>query len=111
MPKYKMVVMTTAVEGREQEYNDWYQNLHLGQVVQIDGIISAQRYKVCGVVTEGVSKPYLAIYDIETDNVDEVVSTLLARSGTDELILSDAMDPATCAVIYEEIGPRVNEVS
>jgi hypothetical protein len=24
MPSYKLIVMTQPVEGREQEYNDWY---------------------------------------------------------------------------------------
>ena len=27
--KYKLVVMSFPVEGREREYNEWYDNVHL----------------------------------------------------------------------------------
>jgi hypothetical protein len=106
-----MMVMTAAVEGREQEFNDWYQDLHLQQLVAIDGVTSAQRYKACRILTEGVSQPYLAVYELETDDVDQVLSTMVAKAGTEDMVLSDAMDPSTRVIIYEEIGPRVDQLA
>ena len=35
MPSYKLIVMTQPVEGREQEYNDWYQGMHLPDLVSV----------------------------------------------------------------------------
>lgn len=109
MPKYKMMVMTSAVDGREQEFNDWYQNLHLQQLVAMDGVTSAQRYKATKILTDSITQPYLAVYDLETDDVDQVLATMTAKAGTEEMILNDAMDPKTCVIIYEEIGPRVDQ--
>jgi len=38
MAKYKMVTLTNPVEGREEAYNDWYQNVHLPEVVAYKGV-------------------------------------------------------------------------
>jgi hypothetical protein len=110
MPRYKMLVMTSPVEGREQEFNDWYQNIHLGQVVAVEGIKSAQRFRVCRTYKEAPAHRYLAIYDIETDNVDEPVAGIVAKMGTNDMIISDAMDPNTITVMYEEIGSVVEHL-
>jgi hypothetical protein len=102
-----MVVMTSPVEGREEEYNDWYQNVHLSQVVAVEGIKSAQRYKVCRTYTESPSHPYLAIYEIETDHIDEPVAGIIAEMEAGDMVISDAMDTNIVTVMYEEIGPAV----
>jgi hypothetical protein len=99
--------MTSPVEGREEEFNDWYQNTHLGQVVAVKGIKSAQRFKVAKAYADGPAHPYLAIYDIEADNIDDPVQGIIDRMGTDDMIISSAMDPNTVTVMYEEIGPVV----
>jgi primosomal replication protein N len=46
MGRHILVVMTNAVEGKDQEFNHWYSNVHLGEVVAIPGFVSAQRYKL-----------------------------------------------------------------
>ena len=43
--KYKMVVFTNAVEGKDKEFNDWYQNTHLEQIVSIKSFVRAQRFR------------------------------------------------------------------
>lgn len=42
------VVYSNPVEGREQEYNDWYSNQHLNDLLAIPGVISARRFKLSG---------------------------------------------------------------
>jgi hypothetical protein len=73
---YKFVVLTNAVEGREDEYNDWYTNRHLPDVLAIPGIVEAVRFELAG--TQRIAPPwpyrYLAIYDIETDDIDWVAA-------------------------------------
>lgn len=108
MPKYKFVVLSRPVAGREEECNDWYQNVHLGQVVAIPGIRSAQRFRLSADLGARGAWPYLAIYEIETDDLDAVVQEIQAKAGSDLLLVSDALDTASAfAAIYEECGPVV----
>ena len=37
--KYKLLVYTNAVEGKEDDFNDWYQNTHLQQIVSIKSFV------------------------------------------------------------------------
>ena len=112
MPRYKMVVMTRPVAGREAEYNDWYQNVHLGEMVALPGFTSAQRYRpVCSLV-EGEVAPYLAVYEMETDDVGAALQGLQDAALGGRLSMSDARDenPAhTFAVVYEEFGEVVGK--
>lgn len=108
MPRYKLLVMTKPVEGREQEYNDWYQNVHLHDVVAIPGYTSAQRYRLLRPMVAGAEKlPYLAVYDIETDDVDSAVRELTERSGAGRMVISGAMSRDLFAAVFEECGPAV----
>jgi len=48
MVKATLVVLTNPVAGREDDYNDWYTNRHLGDVLEVPGIVSAKRLKKTG---------------------------------------------------------------
>ena len=63
--------------SREDEFNDFYNNVHLPDILKTPGFLAARRY-----VTEkprnGRGK-YLAIYDIETDDIDKTMATRRQR--------------------------------
>jgi len=46
MAKYVFVVMTNAVAGQEAEFNRWYDEEHLADVLKLPGMVSAQRFQV-----------------------------------------------------------------
>ncbi len=109
MPNYKMIVMSRPLDGREVEYDDWYQNFHLAQVVAIPGFKSAQRFRMASRLGAGEVWPFLAIYEIETDDIDTVVREIHARAGGAALLVSESIDTATAyACIYEEFGAVVS---
>jgi hypothetical protein len=108
MPKYKLVVFTTPVPGRDQDYNDWYQNIHLRDLLAIDGFKSAQRFRLKqAVVPEPPPLPYLAIYEIETNDIDGAIKELIARAESGRIVVSDALSSETFCAAYEEFGPIV----
>ena len=45
MPRYNLIVLTNPVDGREDEYNDWYTNVHLDDVLKVPGVVAAQRFR------------------------------------------------------------------
>jgi len=107
MPRYKLVVMTTPIEGREQEYNDWYREVHLNDLLEVDGIKSAQRFRLSRVVAPaGKPLPYLAIYDVETDNIDKTLEDLQNRATSGRMFISPALSVEEAfGAVYEELGP------
>lgn len=108
MPKYKMLVLTSAVESREDEFNEWYQSRHLADVTAVPGFRSAQRFKLAKVLSAGAdAKPYLSIYEIETDDLDATIGEMRGRARTERMPISQAMAAGTFGVVYEEAGPVV----
>ncbi|GAB3102884.1 DUF4286 family protein [Pseudomaricurvus hydrocarbonicus] len=110
MPHYKMVVFTRPKAGREQEYNDWYQNVHLRELVAFPGITSAQRFKLSATLGEADAQPYLSIYEIETEDIDSVAQAIQNAAQNHQLTMSDAVDLEFAeANIYQVFGAQVNK--
>ncbi|MDE2597182.1 MAG: hypothetical protein KGL44_09920 [Sphingomonadales bacterium] len=108
MPRYKMIALTNPVEGREDEFNDWYQNVHLPQVCALPGIKGAQRYRSAAALQDPFGRKYLAVYDIETDNLGATLGAFGQAAQSGALTSSDAANNADAyTVIFEEFGERV----
>ncbi len=72
MSRYKLLVATNAVAGRDDEFNNWYNNQHIPDALEVPGYVAAQRFALAGVQMPGApASPwrYLAIYDIETNDL------------------------------------------
>jgi len=82
MASYKLVVFSDSTEeGNEGEYNDWYTNQHLADVVDVPGFVSAQRFKIKTLVMGEFKNKYMAIYNIESDDPQKVMDAMMARRG------------------------------
>lgn len=109
MPKYTFMVLTNPVEGQEDAYNEWYTNRHLSDVLDVPGFVSAQRFRLADTQRGQPPHPwrYLALYEIETNDLNKTLATLTERSGTDAMVISDALAPERMAFVYEPITPQV----
>ena len=61
---------------REQEYNTWYDEVHLQELVALDGFVSARRLRP--VDGDG---PYVALYEIEGDDLQAVLQGMNDNAG------------------------------
>jgi hypothetical protein len=69
MAKWLSVVGTNCVDAaREAEFNRWYDEIHLPDVLETPGLVRATRYENTA-PAEGQAK-FLALYEIETDDYD-----------------------------------------
>ena len=94
MAKYTFVVLTNPVAGKEAEYNDWYNGQHIPDILNVPGFVSGQRFRLADAQLGGEKSrthKYLAIYEIETDDVAATLNELRTR-GTAEIVPSDAID-------------------
>lgn len=82
---------------REQEYNSWYSDIHLPELVAVDGIVSARRLRP--VNSEG---PYVALYEIEGDDLQAVLAGMNAAKLT--MSSSLQLDPPPIPRLLEVIA-------
>ena len=114
MAKHILLVMTNAVsEGREEEFNDWYTNQHLYDVVRIPGYKAAIRY-VASAAQLAEGRPpwkYLAIYEVETDDPAKAAAALSeAAADPNQVPMSDSLDvPGVYAYFYTPITDWVTK--
>lgn len=107
--KYKMVVFSNAVEGRDKDFNDWYQNTHLKQIVSIKSFARAQRFRFHSNIIPGAADParYMAIYDIETDDIGAALAAMGELAASGRMPLPDSMAQPIIGAVYEEFGEAV----
>lgn len=104
MSEYKLVVMTSAVEGREDEFNDWYDNVHLGDIVALPGFEGASRYELEPGQDNPAGHKYLAIYDMKTDDVGATMQNMIEAATTGKMEISEAMAMPTVTLLYKKRG-------
>ena len=93
MAKHLFMFLTDAVAGKDAEYNAWYDNEHLSDVIRAAGFTAATRYKLADTEPPQQSdQKYLAVYEIDTDDPDGVFGKLTGAAGSPEMPLSDALD-------------------
>ena len=99
------MVRSNPKPGQETAFNDWYTDVHLPEVLSIQGFLSAQRFTLNEAqVQPDQSQSYLAIYEIDTDHVP---ATLDLRKAT-WLNMSDAIDPASINIsIFSAITEKL----
>ena len=105
--KHILVVLTNAVDGQDDEYNEWYDNQHLKDVLALDGYVAAQRFGLAepGPSTE-LSHRYLALYEIETDDLAKVHEGLGAAANTPAMPISPALKSGSVIGYFTPLGER-----
>ncbi len=104
--KTVFMVHSNPVKDREQEFNNWYTNVHLREVLQIDGFISAQRFKLAAAqVINNQPYNYLALYEIDSENITQTLKNL---AGASDLQMSDAIDSASMQIsVFDSIHDKM----
>jgi hypothetical protein len=103
MGRYVFAVHSNPVAGRDEEYNYWYSNRHLHDLLACPGVVSARRLQLADKqIRTDLPFQYFALYEIETDNLQEFIDELNARIDTERMPRSDALGDAY-AVFWKEI--------
>ncbi|HLZ71989.1 MAG TPA: hypothetical protein VKV26_18955 [Dehalococcoidia bacterium] len=83
MAKHLFVVLSNAVAGQDEAFNTWYTERHLGDILKIPGYVAAQRFKLSETQLSEDPPPYgyLALYEVEADNVEEARRAMAENVG------------------------------
>jgi len=114
MPKAILVVQANpSTPEREEEFNRWYDESHLPDVLRVDGYRAAQPFRLVeGVpLAEGLPLPaqrYLAVYELETDDLEGAAQRLREQVLQGTIAISDTLDlPSVSVSFYTPITERL----
>ena len=95
--RFVQVVFSNPVAGREDEFNEWYDNVHIPELLTVPGMVSATRYALHQAAiyhAPGATAPehkYMCIYEMEGD-VDEIMAAIRAGVARGAVHMSDSLD-------------------
>lgn len=95
MGKYLLVVPSSAKEGRDADYNDWYDNIHLADLLKIPGVVSGRRFDAVATSPNPPPADTVAIYELELDDPMTVFQEIATRAGNGDMKMTDALDTAS----------------
>jgi hypothetical protein len=91
--EYTLIVYTSPVDGKEDEYNAWYDNVHLAEFSALPGVLNGRRFKVA---KDG--KPqYAAIYELST-HPDAVMGAMNEGIKNGTVHMTDSLDMTSLAM-------------
>ena len=96
----KFLVFTNAADGRDDDYNEWYDNVHAVEMCALPEYTGVTRYKLTDAqMVPDQSHRYVAIYEFE-GSADDAVAALKAALPT--FTMTDAVKPDAKMIYLEE---------
>jgi hypothetical protein len=94
--EHLLLVFSNAAPEHESEFNQWYSNVHVVDLVdKLDGIEAGQRFQIAGTYRDSAAEyKYLAMYWIPEDKLDEARASLRWQRAEREEALAAGQAPA-----------------
>ncbi len=93
---------STPVDGTAFEFKRWYEEVHVPEVLQIEGFESAQRFKLTSAQVQEQNHQYLAIYAIKSEDVEGTLNNLRQMRSFN---MSDSIDMQSVQIsIFSALG-------
>ena len=105
MPKHVVIVLSEPVEGREAEFEDWYENTHIREVLETTEWESGQRFVLTADKGQKCPLGRLAFYEAEAETGADVIARLDAtRSARKQ---SDSFNRKSAGLwVFSETGQK-----
>ena len=112
--RFIQIVFSKPAEGKDDEFNEWYDNVHIPELLAAPGMLSAQRYNLHDAETyrmEGGKPPehrYCIIYEMEGD-VDAIMAKIQEAVAEGKINMADCLDMSSWRLsFWDPRGPKVN---
>lgn len=79
-----LIAMVNAVDGRENEFNEWYSGEHIPQILDLPGFVSAQRYEVADTPEAAAGYRYATVYEVEGSALEARNQLFTGNLGSSE---------------------------
>jgi hypothetical protein len=108
------LVFSNPAEGKDDEFNEWYETVHIPDLLAVPGMLSAQRYDLYDAEiyrAEGATPPehrYLVIYEMEGD-VDAILLKIQEDVVAGKIVMGDCLDMSSWRLsFWTPHGPKAN---
>jgi len=111
MAKALMVVGSNPTDpAQEAAFNEWYTETHLDDVLKVAGFNAARRYNLSDVRPMVGTEPspfnYLAVYEVESDDLTATARELQAALDSGAIPLSESFDLSNFSVDFYALLPE-----
>lgn len=103
--RYVLHVSSRALPGRDDDYEGWYGDVHVGEVLTVPGFVSCERFQQLGMDGQPTGE-FIALYEVEADEPSALLNRLFEASAT--MRMTDAIDPASPRFTF--LAPRGGKV-
>jgi hypothetical protein len=87
------IAYSSAVPGRDADYEKWYDEIHIPDVrTAIPSITAVHRYRLVDLQGGGGAPRYVAVYELDDADVATAAAQLGAAGAEGRLRMTDAMD-------------------
>ncbi|MGY1772448.1 hypothetical protein [Blastococcus sp. SYSU D00813] len=87
------IAYSSAVPGREAEYEEWYEQVHVPDVrAAIPSVTAVHRYKRVDLTGGEAAPRYIAVYELGDPDVATAAAQLGAAGAEGRLRMTDAID-------------------
>src|SRR5438445_258984 len=115
MGRFTWFVYTNCTPGDDDGFNDWYDNIHVPDLLRVPGVVACRRGMLslaqavmegedlvpCGPERIDARYRYVARYSIETDDIEAVLEEIMRRANTEAMPMSPTLAEAY-TVMYED---------
>jgi hypothetical protein len=103
MMRYLLQVSSRALSGREADYERWYSEVHVRDVLALPGFLACTRHKRMTPGANGAlaDVDLVAIYEVETNDPGGLLQSLFAAAP--QMKMTDAIDLSS--VRFEFLQP------
>jgi hypothetical protein len=88
-----LLALTNPVEGKDEEFQEWYWGTHIPEILELPGFVAARRCRAADGAA-GVSHRYATIYEVEGS-----AQAALEKLFTAGLSMSETLDMTTIAMM------------
>jgi hypothetical protein len=102
--RHLVLIRTSPFRGCENEFNQWYDQVHLAEVLAVPGFVGAQRFVVAD--TAGEHRRYVAIYEVDSDDITATMERF--EKARPSMSSTPALDPSSVDIeLLTAVTPMV----
>jgi hypothetical protein len=105
MARYVLVVLANPVEGMEREFGEWYDEVHIPEVLSLPGVISAERFELANDDFSTSDHRCLVLYECDVESPAAAWDTFKTARADGRTTAGKSMDRSdTKAWFFTPVG-------
>lgn len=115
MPKGIFLALSNpASDDVHDDFNQWYDDVHVKEVLALDGVQSCRRFKRASSQImpgdDAAGRQYLALYEVEVDDWAKFSEAMMSGFAEGRITINPdllQLDPMVMTMVFEEVSPEV----